>query len=363
MMGQKTMMVKRTLLVLSVMLATLIAASGVAFAVNKVCSSGSTQSNPCSGTTGKDTLIGTGGVDYIKGLAGNDNISAGAGNDTTDGGGGNDTYSYKEGWGQDTLIDSGGIDALNFSAVQSAGLGVFVQLSGDNGGSNYIQGPNGALVNLPSGPPVIEKITGSSGHDEIRTGALANTLQPGSGTGGANLTDWGGCPSTYCSSNIPVSSDTYSGFAASGYGSVVINDWGGTADKLVLPFASTDVYFEAYNADNDQADDSLMMLTSSTDSVDIEAQLEPIYTGGGTQQKGFIEQIVFTNGTMTIGSETAAQTLSAEAQVEKLNETSNLDMAEKEKRSKAAKKIKAEAEKKAQDLDEKLSASGVEKKR
>jgi hypothetical protein len=225
----------------------------------------------------------------MMGLGANDNISGGAGNDTTDGGAGNDTYSYKDGWGQDTVIDSGGTDALNFSAVQSAGLSVFVQLSGDNDGSNYVQGPNGALVNLPSGTPAIEKITGSSGHDEIRTGSAVNTLQPGPGTGGANITDWGGCPSTYCSDNIPVSSDTYSGFAASGYGSVVIMAWSGTADKLILLFASTDVYLEAYNQDNDEAADSLLMLTSSTDSVDIEAQLEPIYTAGGTQQKGRIE--------------------------------------------------------------------------
>ncbi len=41
MMGQ-TMMVKRTLLLLSVMVATLIAASGVALAINKVCPSGTT---------------------------------------------------------------------------------------------------------------------------------------------------------------------------------------------------------------------------------------------------------------------------------------------------------------------------------
>ena len=44
--------------------------------------------------------------------------------------------------------------------------------------------------------------------------------------------------------SIPASSDTYAGFAASGYGEVSIQDWGGTADKLILPFAVTDAYFE-----------------------------------------------------------------------------------------------------------------------
>ena len=49
MMGQ-TMMVKRTLLLISMIVATLIAASGMALAVNKVCPSGM-QTNPCSGTS------------------------------------------------------------------------------------------------------------------------------------------------------------------------------------------------------------------------------------------------------------------------------------------------------------------------
>jgi Ca2+-binding RTX toxin-like protein len=369
MMGQ-TMLVKRTILLLSVMMATLIAASGVALAVSKVCPSGSTQSNPCSGTTAIDTLLGTSGVDYIKGLAGNDKISGGAGNDTTDGGGGNDTYSYKEGWGQDTVIDSGGTDALNFSAVQSAG-GVHAQLSftNSNSASNYVNGPNGEYVSFPSGT-ILEKVTGTSGFDDIRTAEATNTLRPGPGTGGAFLTDFGGCPSNYCATARPVSSDTYSGFAASGYGTVIIEDWGGTLDKLILPFASTDVYFEAYNQDNDQAAEGLLLLTSDTDTVNIDGQLEPTFLGDGVQQKGHIEQIQFTDETITIGSETAAQTLSgskttgsAEAQVEKLNDAAKLDAAEKQKRKEAAKKIKAEAEKKAQDLDEKLPASGAEDKR
>ncbi len=42
MMGQPTMMVKRTLLMLTARLAALVLASGVALAVNKVCPSGTT---------------------------------------------------------------------------------------------------------------------------------------------------------------------------------------------------------------------------------------------------------------------------------------------------------------------------------
>ena len=351
----QTMTVKRTLLLLTAMVAALIAASGVALAVNKVCPS-VMQANSCTGTKTNDTLIGTSGPDDIKGLAGNDKISGGADNDTTNGGSGNDTYSYTDGWGTDTLTDGSGIDTLNFSAVATSGNGVFVQLSGDVGGANYVQGPNGEWVNLPSGTPVIEKVKGSAGLDTIRTGAAANTLQPGPGTGGAYFEDYGGCTSGwYCDHDIPASSDTYSGFAASGYGYARIEDWGGMADKLILPFASTDVYFEAYNHDNDPADDDLIIMTSSTDKVWITGQLEPVHVGNGQQRKGRIESIQFTDTTLAIGSETPQpQTLSgakttgnAEEQVQKLNEASNLDEAEKEKRSNAAKKTFNEYKEKA----------------
>jgi hypothetical protein len=72
---------------------------------------------------------------------------------------------------------------------------------------------------------------------------------------------------------------------------------------------------------------------------------------GSVQQKGHVEQIQFTDETIAIGSETPAQTLSgdaktaggAEARVAELNEASNLDEAEKAKRSEAAKKMIEEA--------------------
>ena len=352
MMGQQTTTtttaMKRTLVLLAAMVAALLAASGVAFAVNKVCPTGTTQANPCLGSSGKDTLLGTWGPDYMKGLDRDDKIAGGAGDDTTDGGSGSDTYSYRDGWGVDTLIDSSGTaDHLNFSAVEGASYGVTVyfipELSSEY---NYATDPNtGARVN-PSSGTVVEKVTGSSKYDQITTGAGPNTLQPGPGTGGAGLTDKGG--QTNSAGSIPVSNDTYSGFAASGYGLVYIEDWGGTADKLVLPFASTDAYFEAVQDDGDPALDNLLIMTSSTDSVFIYGQLEPYYN-----VKGHLEQIVFTDGTITIGSDTQAQTISgatatttgssAEARVAELNEASNLDDAEKAKRSEAAKKAIEEA--------------------
>jgi hypothetical protein len=233
-----------------------------------------------------------------------------------------------------------GTDALNFSALEGAS-GVEVYFIPDFGSNyNYARDLNsGARVN-PSSGTVVEKVTGSSKDDQIVTGAGPNTLQSGPGTGGAGLTDKGG-KTTSSGVAIPVSNDTYSGFAASGYGQVEIEDHGGTADKLVLPFASTDAYFEAVEDDDDAAGDpaldSLLIMTSSTDSVYIYGQLNPYY-----DVKGHLEQIQFTDETITIGSENPQQAqaqVSAEAQVKKLNGASKLDEAEKQKRKEAAKKL------------------------
>ncbi len=338
--------VRALAVLVAAMLALLIAASGVALAVNKVCPSGTTQSNPCSGTTGNDLLIGTSGFDFIKGLAGNDKISAGEGDDTTEGGGGDDTYSYRNEWGQDTLIDSGGsADHLNFSAVGDGTHDVRVDLFPENG-SVGVTGPNLVeRVTFSGSTTVIEKVTGSSGRDIIFTSRAVNTLSPGPGTGGAVLADYGGFSNG--SITVPVSSDTYTRFAKSGYGEVFIIDHGGTSDKLILPFASTDAYFEAFNFDSDPEADDLMIMTSETDDVFIQGQLAP-HDSTNSSQKGHIEAIQFTNETISIGSEspqgqtlsgTTADAGSTEAQVAALNEDSNLDVAEKEKLSKAAKKL------------------------
>ncbi len=315
-------------MLLAALLAALVLASGAVLAVNKVCPSGTTQANPCSGTKNNDLLIGTNGPDYIKSFAGNDKISGGPGDDTTNGGRGADTYSYSDGWGTDTLIDASGTDHVNFSALGGSGSGVFAFFVREPD-ANYVNGPNGARVNLSSGT-VVEKVTGSSANDTLFTGGAANTLQPGPSAGGANLQDLGGCS---CSPDIPVSNDTYSGFAASGYGSVLVEDYGGTADRLILPFASTDAYFEAFDYSGaDGPPDNLLIMTSSTDRVIINGHLDSSFG-----QDGHIEQIQFTDKTLRIGGETQSATTSAEAQVAALNEASHLDAAEQEHLSEVAK--------------------------
>jgi hypothetical protein len=63
---------RRALLLLLALVAALLAASGAALAVSKVCPKGTTQAKPCSGTNAADKLTGTSKTDYINGRAGND---------------------------------------------------------------------------------------------------------------------------------------------------------------------------------------------------------------------------------------------------------------------------------------------------
>ena len=353
---------RRVVLLLTTMVAALVMASGVAFAVNKVCPSGTTSSNPCKGTaktttsSGNDTLIGTPGPDYILALSGNDKISAGAGDDYTNGGEGNDTYSYAEGMGTDRVVDTSGFDTFNFSAMSS---GIRASLYPDNSPSpaNVVNDSSFApLVKVSTNPGnVIEKVVGSARWaDFIQTGGAVNILQPGPGPGGATLIDIGGCNSSNLATPpdcgnppVAVSNDTYSGFLASGYGVVRISDFGGTADKLILPFASTDAYFEASDSDGNGSFDSLQIMSTSTDYVFIFGQLVP-YLG----RAGHIETIQFTDGNFSIGRASATTSASSAAsssdsgtsQVGALNAASTLSASKRDELAKAAKKILSKAQ-------------------
>ena len=64
--------------------------------------------------SGADTLMGGEGDDRLYGYSGNDVLAGGTGNDRLEGGAGDDTYRFARGDGQDTLIDSGGNDCLQF---------------------------------------------------------------------------------------------------------------------------------------------------------------------------------------------------------------------------------------------------------
>jgi Ca2+-binding RTX toxin-like protein len=69
---------RRVILLLAAMAATLVVASGLAWAVNKVGTNGP---DTLRGTNGADNLFGKGGNDDLFALGGRDNLLGGAGKD------------------------------------------------------------------------------------------------------------------------------------------------------------------------------------------------------------------------------------------------------------------------------------------
>jgi Ca2+-binding RTX toxin-like protein len=74
---------RRTVLLVVVMAAVLVMASGVALAVNKIGTNGP---DTLRGTDGADNLVGLGGNDVLLGLGGSDNLLGGDGKDAVLGG-------------------------------------------------------------------------------------------------------------------------------------------------------------------------------------------------------------------------------------------------------------------------------------
>ena len=113
---------RRTVLLLTVMAACLVMASGVALAVNRVGTDGH---DVLRGTDGEDNLLGKGGQDDLFGKGGSDNLVGGAGKDNVIGGNerrlsggdlnlvggpGNDVVIAGE--GSDNAVGGGGNDLL-----------------------------------------------------------------------------------------------------------------------------------------------------------------------------------------------------------------------------------------------------------
>ena len=116
---------RRTVLLLTVMAACLVVASGVALAVNKVGTNGH---DVLRGTDGEDNLLGKGGQDDLFGRGGSDNLAGGAGKDNVlggnerpeggdknlDGGSGNDFVGG--GRGSDNVAGGSGNDFVDGSS-------------------------------------------------------------------------------------------------------------------------------------------------------------------------------------------------------------------------------------------------------
>ena len=138
---------RRAVLLIAVMGAVLVLASGVALAATRQCKTidPNTGAGICYGTKEKDKLLGTdghnimygkgkgdtlqgfGGADILYGQGGSDNLFGGPandllypgpGNDTSDGGEGDDTYIVEaNNWGKDIINASDTTDRVEFNDI------------------------------------------------------------------------------------------------------------------------------------------------------------------------------------------------------------------------------------------------------
>jgi Ca2+-binding RTX toxin-like protein len=108
---------RRTIVLLATMALTLLVASGVALAVNKIGTNGR---DILEGTNGHDNLVGRGGNDDLFSQAGNDNLLGGPGKDRLVGGKKVGTAYHTQGGeknllggpGNDMIIGGRGVDTI-----------------------------------------------------------------------------------------------------------------------------------------------------------------------------------------------------------------------------------------------------------
>ena len=139
---------------------------------------------------------------------------------------------------------------------------------------------------------------GSSSHD-ISGGSARNTYNGGP-NGSDDFSDFGGDDGDANLPALAASDDTYKGFT-SATGHDIVTDYGGTADELDLrPLESSEVYFDAFGQDANGSDKSLKIVINDTTSVTVFGHFSPAYP---SQENGRMEQIIFSNETITSAAE------------------------------------------------------------
>ena len=174
---------RRVLLLLALMAATLVVASGLAWAVNKVGTNGP---DTLRGTNGSDNLLGKGGDDVLFGLGGRDNLLGGEGKDWVLGGnerrplevdknlvGGPGNDGVLGGLGSDNLAGTSGNDFADGGPGAddvSGGDGTDYLLDGERRGgqTDYLTGGDGNDALDPFNKPAKRDfVTCGSGFDRV----------------------------------------------------------------------------------------------------------------------------------------------------------------------------------------------------
>src|SRR5918995_466368 len=128
---------RRVILLAAVMAATLLLASGVALAINKI---GGPGPNTLRGTKGADNLLGRGGNDQLIGRGGRDNLLGGSGKDAVFGGPGGDNNlvggqgndGIVAGQGSEKALGGGGKDLLVDGALRESSNDTFFGGTGND---------------------------------------------------------------------------------------------------------------------------------------------------------------------------------------------------------------------------------------
>jgi Ca2+-binding RTX toxin-like protein len=134
---------RRTLLLVAMMAVSLLVASGVALAVNKIGTDGP---DTLRGTNGNDNLIGKGGNDRLFALDGRDNLLGGPGKDLV----GTDPTVWRRG---DKNLQGGPGNDIVFGARGSDNV------LGDEG--------NDWLIDGPTRESSLDKVSGGDGNDVL----------------------------------------------------------------------------------------------------------------------------------------------------------------------------------------------------
>lgn len=155
-----------------------LASTSITSGLNTITWSANTLENATGGIA-TDRIIGNSGNNILTGGSGNDTIIGAGGNDTLLGGSGNDTYIFANSWGTDRILDTSGIDTINFSAV-TKNLRINLNTTGATSGNNSVRWQ----------PNTIEKVFGGSGNDTIVGNTSANIIH--GGLGNDTITGGGG---------------------------------------------------------------------------------------------------------------------------------------------------------------------------
>ncbi len=159
--------VRRVILLLTLMAATLVVASGLALAVNKIGTNGP---DTLIGTNKADNLLGKGGNDDLLGKGGNDNLLGGSGRDNVLGGdevsvsasggdknlvGGQGNDRVLGGRGSDNIVGEEGNDLLVDSTFREASK------------DNVVGGGGNDVIDVLSSPAVEDGVVCGSGFDRV----------------------------------------------------------------------------------------------------------------------------------------------------------------------------------------------------